>query len=281
MTQTWTNSTFPVSLDVCGRTRSRAARKSRLRADSCRGRAVGCWANVVMDVRQILQANLGNIRASIDDASRGRQIALVCVTKYVDLDTVVELIDAGAAHLGENRIIEGAHKFDAARAAGRAFIAHMIGGIQGNKAAKIPPSFDWCQSLASEKVAAILDKGCEALGKTLQCTIEINVGSESQKDGVCAGELSRLVEFVISNCPRLNLRGLMCIPPVGGIDESRAHFARMYKLYTETGEKYSKELASWDTLSMGMSADYIYAIKEGATMVRVGSSLYRGLPGFE
>lgn len=227
-----------------------------------------------------MKRNLDSVKEDIEIAARGREITLVCVTKYVNAEIASALVDVGAENLGENRIVEGAEKFDSLRHLNRKFTAHNIGSVQSNKANKIPGAFDWCQSLCSEKVAGILDRTCSSLNQNLNVTIEVNIGSEIQKDGVLASDVSKLVAFVVNNCPNLNLRGLMCIQPIANEIETRRYFSKMRVLFEQLKTQSIDSLNNWNTLSMGMSTDFVWAIEEGATMVRVGSRLYDGVGEF-
>lgn len=230
--------------------------------------------------RTMLSENLSRLKSEIARVAQGREVALVCVTKYVGKDVAGMLVEAGATDLGENRIMEGAAKYDALVADGLSFKRHMIGQIQSNKAARIPVSFDWCQSLSREKIADILEASCKARGSRLDVTVEVNIGSEQQKDGVMPGALFDFIGYVVERCRSLVLRGLMCIPPVADERTAGKCFSTMKCLFEKAGTVYGEKLPMWDTLSMGMSADFAVAIREGATMVRVGSVLYRGLDGF-
>lgn len=233
-----------------------------------------------MDEKELISKNLAEVRERAARASRGREITLVCVTKYVDARIAGLLVAAGADHIGETRIIDAARKIGSLRSSGLDFTAHMIGPVQSNKAKEIPGAFDWCQSLSRVKIADILEKSCQQRGAGILVTLEVNIGDEPQKEGVTPEEIEPLLERILSLCPSLTVRGLMCIPPVAGESETRAHFSRMRDLYEDTGKKYSSELDNWDTLSMGMSRDFTWAVEEGATMVRVGSVLFDGIPGF-
>ena len=233
-----------------------------------------------VDVSAVLKGNLASVRESALRASRGRYVTIVCVTKYVGADVAIELVKAGATDAGENRVIEGAAKFSEIKAAGLDFVRHLIGPVQSNKAARIPGAYDWCQSLTRKKVADVLERAASGAGVTLNCTIEVNIGGEPQKEGLSPGETSEFAGYLAENCPSLILRGLMCIPPIADERGTRAYFSRMRELFENVRTEFSSRLDRFDTLSMGMSADYEAAIEEGATMVRVGSLLYCGLPGF-
>ena len=208
-----------------------------------------------------------------------QRVRVVGITKYVDASWCCAAVDAGLAELGENRILEGIEKYNAVRASGRQFTAHLVGPIQSNKAKKVPGEYDFVQSVHRQKIARLLDAECESLGRDLPVLAEVNIDEEPQKAGLLADEVLPFVRWVHENCPRLAVRGVMCIPrwPEGGIvdDEyerlSRASFARTRELFDELRNEHGAEIS---VLSMGMSADYKWAIEEGATMVRVGRMLW-------
>jgi pyridoxal phosphate enzyme (YggS family) len=205
-------------------------------------------------------------------------VRIVGITKYVDASWCCAAVDAGLTELGENRILEGAEKYAAVHAAGRSFTAHMVGPIQSNKAAKVPGAFDFVQALDGEKVAKMLDRRCAEMGISLDTLVEVNIDNEPQKSGVAPSEVAGLVEHVAEHNPRLRLRGIMVIPSAPLNDEAtpesesdtRDSFRRARALY----ESLRKTHWKMDTLSMGMSADYKWAIEEGATMIRVGRLLW-------
>ncbi|MEP0814058.1 MAG: YggS family pyridoxal phosphate-dependent enzyme [bacterium] len=237
-------------------------------------------ASVIASGDRVIADNFARVRERIERAAHGRDVTLVCVTKYVGEREAAALVRAGATDLGENRVFEGAEKFAAIKREGLAFTSHMIGPVQSNKAKRIPYAFDWCQSLSREKIARLIQEACKEHETSLDATIEVNIGREEQKDGVMPESLGSLVKFVLYECPLVRLRGLMCIPPLATEDATRDYFAQTRNLFDKIGAEFRSSLPAWDTLSMGMSADFEAAIEEGSTMVRIGSELYRGLQGF-
>jgi pyridoxal phosphate enzyme (YggS family) len=211
--------------------------------------------------------------------SAPQRVTVVAVTKYVEADWCCAAVDAGLTELGENRVLEGIEKYDAVRATGRKFTAHMVGPIQSNKAKKVPGAFDFVQSLGRHKIARRLQARCEELDCELPVLVEVNIDDEAQKAGVLTDEVLPFSRWLKENCARLSLRGVMCIPkwPEGGVvDEayersSRESFGRTRELYDELKNEHGSEIS---VLSMGMSADYQWAIEEGATMIRVGRMLW-------
>jgi len=210
-------------------------------------------------------------------AKAAREVRIVAITKYVDAVWCCAAIDAGLTELGENRILEGAEKYEAVRATGREFTAHLVGPIQSNKARKVPDAYQFVQALDDEKAARMVDKRCGEIGISLDALIEVNIDAEPQKSGVLVADADEFAAKITEHMPRLRLRGIMVIPssPYGFSgaqleQATRDSFQRARKLYEGLRDKHHK----MDTLSMGMSADYTWAIEEGATMIRVGRMLW-------
>jgi pyridoxal phosphate enzyme (YggS family) len=234
-------------------------------------------------LRSRIADNFGRIRAQIDNASQGRQVTLVCVTKYAELPSVEALLEAGATALGENRLPAGGERFEALRAAGYHFDRHLLGPPQSRKLKLVPGSFDMLQALDGMDSAEQLSALCVAAVETLDVLLQVNIGAEPQKHGLTPAELDAASETVASRCPGLSLRGLMAIPPgpafYGSAIEfergTRECFRQMRGLFDRiSAQRHSPQ---WDTLSLGMSHDYSWAIAEGATMVRIGSALFEGV----
>ncbi len=145
-------------------------------------------------------------------AKAAHEVRVVGITKYVDAAWCCAAIDAGLSELGENRILEGAEKFDAVRATGREFTAHLVGPIQSNKARKVPDAYQFVQALDNEKAARALDKRCGEMGISLDALIEVNIDAEPQKSGVMIPDAVEFAEKLTEHMPRLRLRGIMVIP---------------------------------------------------------------------
>ena len=149
---------------------------------------------------------------------------------------------------------------------------HFIGPIQSNKTRAIAENFDWVHSIDREKIAQRLNDQRPAKLQPLQVCIQVNIDEESTKAGVSLVDLPALVA-VISQMPRLRLRGLMALPAAtNDLVQQRAAFARLRVALNELQDT-TPEL-QLDTLSMGMSGDLAAAIAEGATWVRVGSDIF-------
>lgn len=228
--------------------------------------------------------NLQGINARCDAAIAGRKalgiatapVTLVAVSKTKPLADVFAAAAAGQRHFGENYVQEAAAKIAAARqsAAGeQPLVWHLIGPLQSNKAKLAAQSFDWVQTIDRKKIAEHLSQHRTALGLTpLNVLVQVNVSGEASKSGVHLDDVDTLARDVHS-MPGLRLRGLMSIVENTSEEAAlRAQFQTMYRLYARLASSLTD--APIDTLSMGMSGDFEIAIREGATMVRVGSLIF-------
>ena len=147
---------------------------------------------------------------------------------------------------------------------------HFIGPLQSNKTRAIAENFAWVHSVDRAKIAERLSAARPAHIAPLQICIQVNIGGEDTKSGVAPADAAALAR-VIAGLPRLKLRGLMAIPPPSSdFVQQRRHFA----VLRELKEQLAHEGVVLDTLSMGMSADLEAAVAEGATLVRIGTSIF-------
>lgn len=208
--------------------------------------------------------NLSEVKNEIAKtaADCGRKPAvLVAVSKTHGVDKILPLIEAGQRVFGENRVQEAMEKFPSLKEKYPDLKLHLIGPLQTNKAKEAVELFDVIETIDRVELAEKLAKEMKKQDKNIPCFIQVNTGEEPQKAGIVPRETFSLLE----KCRelRLNIIGLMCIPPVD--DEPAPHFAFLKKLAKQAG---------MSELSMGMSADYPIAIQQGATYVRVGSALF-------
>ena len=211
---------------------------------------------------------------ALAEAQAGRrpgEVLLLAATKMNDAQRVREAIAAGVDLCGENRAQELQEKY--AQGAYQGCPLHFIGHLQKNKAKYLVGVVDVIQSVDSEPLIAVIDRLAAQKGLIQDILLEVNIGGETAKSGVIpemAEEMAaKMVEF-----PHLRLRGFMTIPPIsvenGG---NLRYFAKMYQLYVDIkAKKYDN--TSIDCLSMGMSDDFADAIKEGTTMIRVGTRIF-------
>lgn len=219
-----------------------------------------------------LDAVLSRIHNAAGKAARPAAARLLAVGKTHPAAAIAALAAAGQRAFGENYVQEAAGKIEALSGLGLEW--HLIGHLQSNKARQAAGLFDWVQTVDRIKLVDALAAHRPAARGALNVLVQVNIDDESSKHGCAPSEVPALVAAVRA-APSLRLRGLMAIPaPHAEPERRRDAFARMRRLFdTVAGQD-----PAIDTLSMGMSDDLELAIKEGATMVRVGSALFGARP---
>lgn len=210
--------------------------------------------------------NLKLIRQQIALVAKGRVIEVVGVTKHQPLDKVKEAIEAGVTKLAVNYAQEG----DELRLQieDEKIEWHFIGHIQSRKV-KYLTDYQYVQSLDRLEVAEDLNARLEKLQKAIYVLVEVNIGREPQKSGVFPERLDDFLDRV-SALPNLKVIGLMVMPPMlHPVEDRRVYFKEMAQIYRKLQPQYRFEI-----LSMGTSDDYLLAIQEGSTMVRLGTCLF-------
>ena len=216
-----------------------------------------------------LRKRLQAIHQGIQHAQQtDRPITLVAVSKTQPATIIREAFNAGQIQFGENYLQEALQK--QAQLTDLPIEWHFIGPIQSNKTQLIAQHFAWVHSVDRIKIAQRLNDARPHHLPPLQICIQTNISSESTKSGVSVEELIPLAR-AFKNFSNLTLRGLMAIPaPTIDIETQRAQFKAVKKAY----EMLINHGFKLDTLSMGMSEDYLIAIQEGATIVRIGSKIF-------
>ena len=203
--------------------------------------------------------NFNLIKQEIADK---KKVKLVAVTKTFPISHILPVINEGHTDFGENKVQEAMEKWTSIKQDFSKINLHLIGKLQTNKVKFVLPLFDYIHSLDNLKLASkIADEQIKKNFKP-KIFIQVNIGEEAQKGGI---EISNLENFY-KRCTeefKLNIIGLMCIPPFD--KDPRPHFVKMREL--------SENLDLKD-ISMGMSDDYIEAIKQGSTFIRVGSKIF-------
>ena len=222
-----------------------------------------------------IEANLAFIRSEIADAAKksGRtpdEIHLMAVTKTVEPIFINHALSCGVDLIGENKVQELLSKEPFLNLDG--VDVHLIGHLQTNKVRQILPHVSTIQSVDSIKLAREIAKQAEKIEKDIQCLIEVNVGDEESKTGIPMQDVSALLEEM-ARLPRVKVKGLMAIPPICEESILLQYFEKMREMFVDIQAKKMDNI-SMDILSMGMSSDYKLAILHGATMVRVGSSIF-------
>ena len=186
---------------------------------------------------------------------------IIAVSKTFSMDKITPLIEYGHLDFGENKVQEAMKKWSDIKLSKSNLKLHLIGGLQTNKVKYAVKLFDYIHSVDSEKLAKKISEEQKKQNKKVKVFIQVNIGNEYQKFGVDKSLVPELCYY----CKTLDLEvvGLMCIPPLN--EPSEIYFKEMSEL--------NKKL-NFKELSMGMSSDYLNAIKNSATYVRIGSNIF-------
>ena len=186
---------------------------------------------------------------------------IIAVSKTFPIENILPLIDHGHLHYGENKVQEALDKWTDIKNQNKDIKLHLIGRLQSNKVKFALKIFDYIHSLDSEKLATKIADEQTNQGKKPKIFIQVNIGNEDQKSGINKERLGDFYKF----CKDLNLDviGTMCIPP--NDQNTKKYFFEMNRINQELNFK---------ELSMGMSGDYLEAVKNSATYVRVGSKIF-------
>jgi len=204
-------------------------------------------------------SNLISIKSEVEKINE--HINIIAVSKTFKIDKIYPLLDYGHIHFGENKVQEALEKWELIKKEYKNIKLHMIGKLQTNKVKFAVRIFDYIHSVDSEKLAKKISDEQNKINKKVKIFIQVNIANEKQKSGVDKDNLKQLVSY----CKKidLDLVGLMCIPSVD-IDPEN-YFKEMSQLNKSLG---------LNELSMGMSSDYVKAVKCFATFIRVGSSIF-------
>ena len=201
------------------------------------------------------------IKSNILKMNPKKQVNIVAVSKTFSIEHIKPLIDYGHLHFGENKVQEATAKWKVLKNE-KNLKLHMIGKLQSNKAKNALEIFDYIHSLDSQKLADILSRLESNTNRIIKYFIQVNIGNELQKSGIPIGELEDFYNYCV-NERKLNIIGLMIIPPVD----------QKVISYFQSVDTLNKSL-NLKELSMGMSADYMDAIKYNSTFIRVGSYIF-------
>ena len=209
----------------------------------------------LLKIKENINTNLQNVKKTIVAPK------IIAVSKTFKIDHIMPLIDHGHLDYGENKVQEAIEKWTNIKNKNKNIKLHLIGGLQTNKVKLAVRIFDYIHSLDSKKLADKISHQLKEQNMETKIFIQVNLGKEKQKSGILEEELFDFYKY----CKGLNLNiiGLMCIPPFN--QDSAKYFLRMQELNKKIGLK---------ELSMGMSADYISAIKYDSTFVRIGSEIF-------
>ncbi len=218
-----------------------------------------------------ISENIKRIRCNVEEAKAkyrkpGETVRIMAVTKTVPYERVNAAVNSGLTLLGENRVQEYLEKKDFYDKKAE---INFIGHLQSNKIKYIIDSVTLIHSVDSVKLAAEIDRSAAKADKIMDVLIEVNIGGEESKSGVSPDRLRELL-YEVSEFKSVRVKGLMTIPPIGRSEES---FDRMQRLFEDLKSDSIKGV-SMDILSMGMSADYVSAVKYGSNIVRIGSGIF-------
>lgn len=224
------------------------------------------------DIKRNYETIIENIeKAAIESGRSLEDITFLAATKTVEPEFINYAISLGLKFIGENRVQELLSKFDAYDLNNSTL--HFIGHLQTNKVRQIVGKVAMIQSVDSLRLAEEISRQSVKNNVTTDILIEVNVGGELSKSGVTPLTVEELL-YDISKLPAVCVQGLMAIPPICENEQKiRRYFEIMRNLFIDISGKNIDNI-SMNTLSMGMSGDYREAILEGATLVRIGSSLF-------
>ena len=202
-----------------------------------------------------------NIKFYLEKLNINSNPKILAVSKTFEINKILPLIEYGHLHYGENKVQEALEKWSDIKLTKKDLKLHLIGKLQTNKVKQAVKIFDYIHSVDSKKLAKKIADEEIKQGKKIKIFIQVNIGDEEQKSGVNKSSVNELYSY----CKAINLNviGLMCIPPL-----------------TKSSDIYFKEMnilnknLNLNELSMGMSSDYLDAIKNSATYVRIGSNIF-------
>jgi len=202
-----------------------------------------------------------NIKIYLNKLNINKNPKVIAVSKTFTIDKILPLINHGHTDFGENKVQETLEKWSEIKNKNSKIKLHMIGKLQTNKVKFAVKIFDFIHSVDSEKLAKKISDEQKKINKKIKVFLQVNIGDENQKNGINKINIDQLVSY----CKKINLDliGLMCIPPAD--KDPEIFFQEM----SELQKKYN-----FKDLSMGMSSDYLSAVKYLSTYVRIGSSIF-------
>jgi len=201
------------------------------------------------------------IKSKLEDLKINKLPKIIAVSKTFKIDKILPLVEYGHLDYGENKVQEALDKWSDIKEKNKDIKLHLIGKLQTNKVKFALKIFDYIHSLDSEKLANKIAEEQIKQGKRLKLFIQVNIGNEEQKSGINREKLADFYKFCINL--NLDIIGTMCIPPNN--ENTENYFLEMNRINAELNFK---------DLSMGMSGDYLEAVKNNATYVRVGSKIF-------
>ena len=221
-----------------------------------------------------IESNIKKIKDEIasicNDCGRNPEdVNLMAVTKTVDVDAVLEAIEAGITDVGENKPQELARKYEVI---GDKVNWHLIGTLQTNKVKYIIDKVTMIHSLDREALCEEIQKRAEKIDRVIDCLVQVNISKEESKHGFEVEEIDEVFNS-LKDYPHVKVRGLMMMAPHIESSETEKYFKMTQELLQRLQKDYP--MYQLDQLSMGMSNDYHEALKHGSTMIRIGSALFK------
>lgn len=230
---------------------------------------MGDFLSIADNIRNIDE----RIIKSCIEASRNRDsVKLLAVTKTVDVDKIIEAIDNGVTDVGENKPQELKRKYEVI---GDKVRWHMIGSLQTNKVKYIIDKVDLIHSLDRISLCEEIQKRAEYINRDINCLVQVNISREATKQGLYVEDVVPFIIKCSGDYSRIRIKGLMTIAPATASTSQIEDTFRGLKLLSEEIEALCLDNVEMRELSMGMSNDFDIAIKEGSTIVRIGTSIFR------
>ena len=218
-------------------------------------------SQIAKNLRKVNQQILRNVK--------GSPPTLIAVTKTRSVEEINEAISLGIRSIGENRVQEAEAKF---QKISKGVEKRLVGNLQSNKIKKAVALFDSIDSVGSYSLAQKISKYCQKTGKTQRILIQINTSEEKTKNGFLLSEKKEILKCF--SLPNLQVDGLMTIGPLTDNQNKRKKaFQSLKDFFSMINETLSPEKQAKE-LSMGMSEDFLLAIKEGSTMIRIGTNIF-------
>ena len=202
-----------------------------------------------------------SIKANQEKTNNKNNIKIIAVSKTFEITHINPLIEHGHTEFGENKVQEAIEKWTNIKTKNKNLSIHLVGKLQSNKTKIALKIFDYIHSLDNEKLANKISEEQKKLEKKPKLFIQVNIGNEEQKSGIDPHNLKSFYKFCLDK--DLDVIGTMCLPPIS--EDPEKYFMRMNYLNKDLGLK---------ELSMGMSADYIPAIENNSTFIRIGSKIF-------
>lgn len=230
------------------------------------------------EIRDRVRAVRERLTRAAERAGRDpADVTLLGACKTVERDRVVQAVELGISHLGENFVQEAEAKFGGSERPESLAGLHLIGHLQSNKVKRAVALFDAIQSVDSVRLLSRIDAAARSMDRRVDVYVQVNLAGEATKEGVSPALVGELAEHAAA-CKNVRLAGLMAVPPHTEEPEgARPYFRMLRELRDEVCRLDACSGASLG-LSMGMTADFEVAIEEGATLVRVGSAIWGARP---